>query len=72
MKHQQQAPADHVAQGAVGLPPLPGLAQLDRQLAPAQIRVLRDQLADEGYVFRADRPAPVPPLVCHLPISVTE
>jgi hypothetical protein len=30
IEHQQQPPADHVAERAVGLPPLPGLAELFR------------------------------------------
>ena len=53
MEHQQQTAADHVAQGAVGLLPLPGFAQFRRQLAPAQARMLRDKLADEGRYLRA-------------------
>ena len=45
LQHQQQAPAHHVAQGAVRLPPLPGFTNSARQLAAAFPRVTLDQRA---------------------------
>jgi hypothetical protein len=44
LQHEQQAAANHSAQSAVGLFPLPGLAQLLGESAPACSRILGDQL----------------------------
>ena len=57
MPHQHQAAAQHVTPRAVGLPPIPGLADQDRKLPAAGARVLRDELADRCDIGRADRPA---------------
>ena len=51
---EHQAPADHVAQDAVGLSPVPGLAQFDRKSSSAVMGVLVDERLDKRYVFRAD------------------
>ena len=59
MEHQQQSAAHHVAQRAVGLLPLPGFAELPRQLPAAQFRMICDELPDEGDLFAADVLAPV-------------
>ena len=45
LQHQQQAPAHHIAQGAIGLLPLPGFTYSDRQLAAAFLRIPLDQRA---------------------------
>ena len=52
-EHQQQAPADHVAQRPVGLLPLPSLAQFPGQRPSAGLRVFGDEPLDEGDLFGA-------------------
>ena len=58
VKHQQQSAAHHIAQRAVGLLPLPGFAQLARQLPAAQLRMIWDELPDEEDLFAGDAPGP--------------
>ena len=53
---QHQPAADHVAKAAVGLPPVPGFAELRRQHAPTGGGVGRDQLLDEADLLPCDRP----------------
>ena len=60
LQHQQQAAAHHVAQCAITLPPVPGLAQPRRKLAAAVGGVLFDQRAHIEDVFRVDLPAAIP------------
>jgi len=59
MQHQHQPPANHLAQSPVGLNPIPGLAEQDRQSAPAGPWMGRDQLAHKGDLFGPNLPAPV-------------
>src|ERR1700752_2646914 len=47
IQHQQQSAAHHVAKCTVSLPPLPGFAQLPRQLPAAQFRATLNQPANE-------------------------
>ena len=56
---QHHSPADHVAQLAVRLDPVPSLAQLVRQSPSACRRMSRDQLADEGDIGVGDVAASV-------------
>src|SRR5262249_41649527 len=58
-ERQQQAAANHIAQRAVGLFPLPGFAQLLRQPAAARPWMGRDQFPDIDDIFTSDYPAPV-------------
>jgi hypothetical protein len=67
VQHQQQAAADHVAQSAIGLLPLPPFTQHGRQFAPAQFRMLHDQIPNETDVFRTYRSASITPRILHLP-----
>jgi hypothetical protein len=64
---QQQSPADHVAQSAVGLPPPPRFAQPQRKLPPIGVGMLGDQLTDKLHFRRGDHPAPVAKLSFHAP-----
>ena len=59
VEHQQQATANHIAQRAVGLLPLPGFTQFLRQPAAARSRICRDQFPDMEDIFRGDHPSPV-------------
>src|ERR1022692_979246 len=59
IQHQQQSAAEHVAQRAVGLLPLPGFTQLPRQLPAAQLRMISNQFPDEEDLFAADVSTPV-------------
>ena len=54
MQRQHQSPANHIARLAVGLNPVPGLAHFDRESAPAQARVLGDELPQESDIGRTD------------------
>ena len=65
VKLQHQAATDHVAQRAIGLAPIPRLAQELRQLSPARARVRRDQRADEIDLHAGDRPASILQLHFH-------
>jgi len=64
LQHQQQAATDHVAQRAIGLPPLPRLAQPGRKPAPALLRMPRNQRAYIKDVFLADLAAAIS-VLCH-------
>lgn len=59
VKRQHQATADHVAQGAVGLTPVPGLTQPLRQRPMTGLRVASDQPSDEDDVRGTDLPTSV-------------
>jgi hypothetical protein len=59
MQLQQQAAANHVAQGAIGLNPVPGAAQFSRKPTAAPPWVLGDQTLDERGVFRANLAATI-------------
>ena len=75
MEHQQQSAAHHVAQRAVGLLPLPGFTQLPRQFPAAQLRMLCNQLPDEGNLFAGDLPAAIAMcghLIRSMPETVSE
>jgi len=72
VQHQQQSPAHHVAQRAVGLLPLPGFAQLARQLPPAPLRPIPDQPADESDLFAGDAASPIDHHDSSVPESVSE
>src|SRR5579872_1571553 len=72
LQHQQQTATDHVAQCAIGLPPLPGFAQLGGECPPAGSRVCRDQFPDEDDVFRRNDAPAVFPLGFHLSRIVRE
>src|ERR1022692_1564975 len=75
IQHQQQSAAEHVAQRAVGLLPLPGFTQLPRQLPAAQLRMICDELPDEEDLFAGNVPAPIAMcshLIRSVPESVTE
>jgi hypothetical protein len=71
-QHQQQTAADHVAQRAIGLSPLPGFAQLGGECSSAASRVCRDQFPDEDNFFGRDDAAAVFPLGAHLSRIVKE
>jgi hypothetical protein len=66
VEHQQQTTANHVAQGAVGLLPLPCLAQFRRQPAPAQTGMLRDEIANKNNILSGNNSAPIAPRLWHL------
>src|ERR1039458_3255811 len=66
LQHQQHAAAYHVAQRAIGLPPLPGFTYSDRQLAAAFLRILLDQRTYIEDVFLKDLPPAISEL-CHCP-----
>src|SRR6266498_2408930 len=55
MKLQHEPAAYHVAQRAVGLPPVPGLTQLRGKGATAGSEIGSNQLADEDYIGVSDR-----------------
>ena len=59
--------ARHGAQRAVGLHPVPGLAQSLRQVAPARVRVVGNQLADEDEVLIGDHAVTVAQRLVHAP-----
>ena len=56
---EHQAPADHVAQGPVGLDPVPCPAQFFRQGPAAVGGVLGDQRIDKSDVLSADVPSSI-------------
>jgi hypothetical protein len=58
---EEQAAADHVAQRAIGLDPVPDPAQFGRKPAAALAGVLRDEALDKGGIRGADFPPPVTP-----------
>jgi hypothetical protein len=66
MQHQQQAAANHIAQCAIGLLPLPRLAQLRRKSAPAGVGIVSDQLSNKGDVFLRNDSATIPVIERHL------
>src|SRR5215471_19761922 len=70
VQRQQQATADHIAQCAISLLPLPGFAQLLRQPATARPRMGRDQFPDIEDIFRSDYPSPVLEF-CHSTASMS-
>src|ERR1017187_2576856 len=55
LQHQQQTPANHVAQCPVGLFPAQRLAQLPRQLPTAAVRMLSNELSQESNLLTVDR-----------------
>ena len=59
MEQEHHAPADHVAEYPVGLPPVPGLTEEFRETPSAHAGVVCDQLPDEGNVRLGDDPAAV-------------
>jgi hypothetical protein len=59
VQQEQHAAAHHVAQRAVGLSPLPGLAELGGSRATALARVRGDQFAYGAEVVAGNRPASV-------------
>ncbi len=59
VQHQQHAATHHIAQGAVGLLPLPLVAQHRREHAPALAGMRGDQFPDIDDVLAGDDPAPV-------------
>src|SRR5580658_1422822 len=71
VEHQQQSAANHVAQRAIGLLPLPGFTELARQLPAAQLRMVSDELPDESNLFAGDFAASIA-MCSHLIRSVPE
>ncbi len=67
VQHQQKTTADHIAQRAVGLLPVPRFAQFCRKLPAAQRRIRGDELPYENDVFGCDCSASISPLNWHLP-----
>ena len=59
VQDQHQAAADHVAQLAVGLNPVPSLADFGREGASTGLRVRSDQIAQPIDLGLPDRPATV-------------
>ena len=51
VQSQHQTATDHVAELAVGLDPIPGLADFGRESAPTQAGVFRNQPAQEEEFF---------------------
>jgi hypothetical protein len=62
---QHQAPGDHVARAAIGLPPVPGRTELGREPPPTQTGMGGDQLADKFNFLGANLAAPVNKLALH-------
>ena len=62
MKLEHQASTHHVAERAIRLAPVPGLAQKLREEAAARLGVRRDELADELDVALGKGAAAVAPL----------
>lgn len=59
VQHQQQAAAHHIAQGSVGLSPIPGFAEFGRQPSSTQAGVFGDELTEERYILLVDDSATV-------------
>jgi hypothetical protein len=64
---QEESPADHIAECAVGLLPPPGFAQPQRKLSPVGVGMFGDQLTDKLHFRRGDDSAPVAKLSLHAP-----
>src|SRR5207244_3212908 len=65
-QRQQQTATDHIAERAVGLLPIPGLAQFPRQSPTAGFRIRGDQLSDRFDVREVEDPSAIFPLAGHL------
>src|ERR1041385_8280160 len=72
LQHEQQAPADHIAQSSVGLPPVPGFTQPLRQRPPTGSTVGCNQAPDESYLFNRDYASAILPSAVHDNRSVEE
>jgi hypothetical protein len=59
VKGQHESPANHIAQGAVGLNPVPCLAESSREPAATQIGMIGDELANECHTRRVHDTPPV-------------
>src|SRR6266498_3488146 len=64
-QREQQAPANSVAQRAVGLDPAPRSRQFDRQRAPARLGFMRNQFADEADLLATDLAPSIPQYRVH-------
>ncbi len=62
---QHQPAAYHVAQGSVGLHPIPCLAEFFGKLASARRWMFTKKLANKGYITVRDHPLPVLRLFFH-------
>jgi hypothetical protein len=65
LQQQQQTAADYVAQGAVGLFPPQGFAQLARQLPTATVGMRRDELPQKSELLSVDGLPAVAPRFRH-------
>src|SRR5208283_3385253 len=62
---QEESPADHVAECAIGLLPPPGFAHSQRKLSPVGVGMFGDQLTDKLHFRRRDEPPPIAKLSFH-------
>ena len=66
VQHQKETAADHVAQRAVGLLPVPRFAEFCRQLAATQTGILRNELSYKEDVVGCNCSTSISPVSWHL------